>query len=74
MKYLKKSSAYLIDIYVPFDQIADAQLKNKVKTGTGSSFLRHFLVKNQISEFSRPRISVIRLHLATTRSADRSVN
>jgi len=42
MKYLKKSSAYLIDIYVLFDQIADAEFTNEVKTGTGSSFLRYF--------------------------------
>ena len=42
MKYLKKSSAYRIDIYVLFDQIVTAGLKNEVKTGTGSSFLRYF--------------------------------
>ena len=42
MKYLKKSSAYLIDIYVVFDQIAEPEFKNEVKTGTGSSFLRYF--------------------------------
>jgi len=38
----KKSSAYLIDIYVLFDQIREAELKNEMKTGTGSSFPRHF--------------------------------
>jgi len=42
MKYLKKLSAYLIDIYVLFDQIADAEFTNEVKTGTGSSFLCYF--------------------------------
>ena len=40
LKYLKKSSAYLIDIYVFFDQVRDAEFKNEVKTG--SSFPRHF--------------------------------
>jgi len=42
MKYLKKSSAYLIDIYVVFDQMAEAEFKNEVKSGIGSSFRRHF--------------------------------
>jgi len=42
LKYVKKSSEYLIDIYVLFDQIGDAEFKNEVKTGTGSSFPRHF--------------------------------
>jgi len=35
VKYLKTSSAYLIDICVLFDQIGDAELKNEAKTGTG---------------------------------------
>jgi len=73
LKCLKKSSAYAIDIYIPFDQIWVAGFKHEVKTGTGSSFLRH-LTKNQISGFSKPRISVIRLCSATTRSDDRSVD
>ena len=45
MKYLKKSSAYLIDIYVVFDHIAETEFKNEVKTGTGSSYRRHFAEK-----------------------------
>ena len=73
MKYLKKSSAYLIDIYVLFDQIVTVEFKNEVKTGIGSSFLRNFGEKPNFG-FSRPRISVISLRSATTRSADRSVN
>jgi len=42
LKYLANSPAYLIDIYVLFDQIKDAEFKNEVKTGTGSSLPRHF--------------------------------
>ena len=71
--FAKKSSAYLIDIYVLFDETGDAVFKNEVKTGTGSSFQRHF-GKSQISGFSRPCISVIHLCSATTRTADQLVN
>jgi len=73
LRYLKKSSAYLIDICVLFDQIGDAEFKNGVKTGTGSSFRRHFGEKPNFW-VSRPRISVIRLCSATTRPADGSVD
>jgi len=73
LKYLAKSSACLIDIDVLFDQIGDAEFKNGVKTGTGSSFRRHFGEKPNF-RVSRPRISVIRLCSATTRPADRSVD
>ena len=69
-KYLKKSSAYIIDIYVLFHQIGDAQFKNGVKTGTGSSFRRHFGEKPNF-RVSTPRILVIRLCTATMRPADR---
>jgi len=34
--------AYPIDIYILCDQIGDAEFKNKVKTGTRSSFLHYF--------------------------------
>ena len=51
LRYLKKSSAYLIDIYVIFDQIGEVEFKNEVKIGTGSSFPRHF-GENQICGFS----------------------
>jgi len=61
----KKSSAYLIDIYVLFDHIREAELKNEMKTGTGSSFPRHFGEKRHFW--------MIRLCSATTRSADRLV-
>jgi len=36
------SATHAIDIYVVFDQFEDAKFKNEVKTGTGSSFRRHF--------------------------------
>ena len=69
----KKSSAYLIDIYVLFDQMGDVEFKNGVKIGTGSSFRRHFGEKPNF-RVSVPCISVICLCSATTRSADRSVD
>jgi len=31
-----------MNIYVLIDQIGDAEFKNRVKTGTGSSFRHHF--------------------------------
>ena len=71
-KYLKKSSAYLIDIYVLFDEIGDAELKNEVKTGTGSSF-RAILAKTKFLGFLG-LILVIHLCSATRRPADRSVD
>jgi len=34
-----------IDIYVVFDQLEDAKFENEVKTGTRSSYRRHFAQK-----------------------------
>jgi len=39
------------DFYVLFDQIGDAEVKNEVKTGTGSSFPRNLSEKPNFRVF-----------------------
>jgi len=42
-KFLKKNApSYPIDIYIVFDKVRYEEQESEVKTGTGSSFGRHF--------------------------------
>jgi len=71
---ISQSRPHTLSIFMSFS-IKSGMLNSKMKWKPEPEVVfRAILAKNQISGFSRPRISAIRLCSAATRSADRSVD